>query len=82
MSKMHGGNLLGSEMAEPRKQKLREPDAPFAPPLPQPQSPVLIKTLSEFSSLDGLPTVEPRRVEVKWEGKLPSIEDHGEPSGV
>jgi len=69
-------------MAAPRKKKLRQPDAPFAPPLPQPQSPVLIKTLSEFSSLDGLPTVEPRRVEMKWEGKLPSIEDHGKPSGV
>jgi hypothetical protein len=56
------------------------PNTPFAPPLPQPQSPVLIKTLSEFSSLDRLPTVEPRRVEVKWEGKLPSIEDP-KPSG-
>jgi hypothetical protein len=35
----------------------------------------LIKTLSGFASLDRLPIVEPRRVEVEWEGELPSIED-------
>jgi hypothetical protein len=40
---------------------------------------VLIKTSSGFSSLDRLPSVEPRRVEMDWEGELPSIEDHRQP---
>ena len=53
-----------------------DPSAPEAAPLSRaPLPPLLIKTLSGFLSLDRLPTVEPRRVEVEWEGELPSIED-------
>ena len=53
-----------------------DPLAPEAAPLSRaPLPPLLIKTLSGFLSLDRLPTVEPRRVEVEWEGELPSIED-------
>jgi hypothetical protein len=53
-----------------------DPSAPEGAPLSQPPpTPLLIKTLSGFASLDRLPTVEPRRVEVEWEGELPSIED-------
>jgi hypothetical protein len=53
-----------------------DPSAPEAAPLSRPPpTPLLIKTLSGFASIDRLPTVEPRRVEVEWEGELPSIED-------
>jgi len=53
-----------------------DPSAPEAAPLSRPpRPPLLIKTLSGFASLDRLPTVEPRRVEVEWEEELPSIED-------
>jgi hypothetical protein len=53
-----------------------DPSALEVPPFSQPPlPPLLIITSSGISSLDRLPTVEPRRVEMDWEGELPSIED-------
>jgi hypothetical protein len=56
---------VGNDPSAPETSQLSRP------PLP----PLLIKTFSGFTSLERLPTVEPRRVEVEWEGELPSIED-------
>ena len=61
-----------------------DPSAREAPLLPQLPLPPQLILNSGLPSADRLPTVEPRRVEVKWEGELPSIEDlwSGKSSGL
>ena len=52
-----------------------DPSSLEAQLLPQPTLPPPLILNSGLPSPDRLPTVEPRRVEVEWEGGLPSIED-------